>query len=80
MKPNLVEIEKIIKPIIAEPKVTYDYSKIIFNIISLVMIIIGGCILYKRKTNKINNKIEYRNNITKLYKDITIYLIRQIPL
>ena len=74
MKPNLVEISKIIKPkppII--PEVKYDYSKIIFNTISLIIIVIGGYILYRRKLNKQNNQIEYQNKVTGLYKEIKIY-------
>jgi hypothetical protein len=75
MKPNLVEISKIIKPKspINIPEVKYDYSKIIFNTISLIIIVIGGYILYRRKLNKQNNQIEYQNKVTGLYKEIKIY-------
>ena len=77
MKPQLVEIEKIIKQV--EPKnipiknIKYDYSKIIFNIISLIMIIIGVYVLYKRKKNKHQNEIKHQNNIKNLYKEIKLY-------
>lgn len=75
MKPNLVEIEKIIKkkPLVVEKKIEYDYSKIIFNIISLIIILVGGYVLYVRKKNKQKNQIEYKNKVNKLYKDIKIY-------
>jgi hypothetical protein len=75
MKPNLVEISKIIKPKspINIPEVKYDYSKIIFNTISLIIIVIGGYILYRRKVNKKINQIEYQNKVTGLYKEIKIY-------
>jgi hypothetical protein len=77
MKPNLVEISKIIKPKpsmnMIIPEVKYDYSKIIFNTISLIIIVMGGYILYRRKVNKKMNQIDYQNKVTGLYKEIKIY-------
>jgi len=75
MKPNLVDIEEIIKPnsIILNPTINYDYSKIIFNVISILILILGGYVLYIRKKNKEKNKIEYQNKIKNLYKEINIY-------
>ena len=81
MKPNLVDesILEMIKPKEIISKKTElnikktDYPKLIFNIISLLLVCIGLFVLYQRKKNKEKNKIFYEKRVKNLQKEINIY-------
>jgi len=80
MKPNLVDesILEMIKPkeiknIKTEVIVKTDYPKLIFNIMSLLLVCIGLFVLYQRKRNKEKNKIFYEKKVKNLQKEINIY-------
>ena len=81
MKPNLVDesILEMIKPkeikniksdVIVKKT---DYPKLIFNIMSFLMVCIGLFVLYQRKKNKEKNKIFYEKRVKNLQKEINIY-------
>ena len=81
MKPNLVDesILEMIKPKEIISKKTElnvkktDYPKLIFNIMSLLLVCIGLFVLYQRKKNKEKNKIFYDKKVKNLQKEINIY-------
>lgn len=80
MKPNLVDesILEMIKPkeiknIKSDVIVKTDYPKLIFNIMSFLMVCIGLFVLYQRKKNKEKNKIFYEKRVKNLQKEINIY-------
>ena len=81
MKPNLVDesILEMIKPKEIISKKTElnikktDYAKLIFNIMSFLMVCIGLFVLYQRKKNKEKNKIFYEKRVKNLQKEINIY-------
>lgn len=74
MKPSLVEIEKILpkpKPVPVAPPI--NYSKILFNLISFIIVIVGIYVLYVRKNNKIKNKEKYEKDIVNLQLKLSEY-------
>lgn len=81
MKPNLVDesILEMIKPKEIISKKTElnikktDYPKLIFNIMSLLLVCIGLFVLYQRKKNKEKNKIFYDKKVKNFQKEINIY-------
>ena len=76
MKPSLVDVEKIIpkpkpKPVPVAPPI--NYSKILFNLISFIIVIAGIYVLYVRKNNKIKNKEKYEKDIVNLQLKLSEY-------
>jgi hypothetical protein len=79
MKPSLVEYDKIFKkktiPVeikIKKPGSTVcqiDNYHFVFNIFSIVLVIIGIVILYKRRTDKERNKRLHTQRIIQFYHD-----------
>ena len=67
MKPQLVDYEKLFKPKVVheQPKVEYNYIKIICNIFGLMFVCIGIYILY--------NKIMYQGKIPNLIKSMKLH-------
>ena len=69
IKPNLVEKQNVIKKIQKE----VDLS-VYTNILGILILIIGGCCLYRRYTDKDEINNINKMNILKLNKNIQNYL------
>tara|TARA_B100001094_G_C18047197_1_gene728083 strand:- start:762 stop:1007 length:246 start_codon:yes stop_codon:yes gene_type:complete len=80
MRPQLVEYDKIFKKklvpeieSIKKPRIQIqqiDNFNFFFNIVGIIVIIVGLCILYYRKVYKEDNKRKNIQRIVQLYHDI----------
>ena len=80
MKPQLVEYDKFFKkkqPVVAAiliPKKRHlqqiDNFNLYFNILGLIVLIVGIVILYYRMRNKDQNKRNYTQRVIQFYHDI----------